>query len=250
MTLRPTVLISGGSGGIGAATARLAAVRGYDVTISYLSDRAGAEATCRSVIDAGGKVLMHQADLSDPDQINALFAAHDAEFPALNAFVNNAGIVAPASTVAQMTAERVAHLMAVNVTGAILAAGAAVRRMSRSSGGEGGAIVNVSSAAARLGSANEYVDYAASKAAIDTLTIGLAREVAGDGIRVAGIRPGIIDTAIHAKGGAPDRADRIGPTVPLGRKGTAEECAEAILWLLSDQASYVTGTTLDVSGGR
>lgn len=250
MTHRPKLLVTGGSGGIGAATARLAAIRGYDVTLSYLSDRAGAEATAEAIAGSGGAALIHQADMADPDQIDALFAAHDARFGSLDAFVNNAGIVDVSAPTEDLSAARITRIMAVNVTGPILAAGHAVRRMARRHGGHGGAIVNVSSAAARLGSANQYVDYAASKAAIDTFTKGLSDENAADGIRVTGIRPGIIDTAIHAKGGTPDRARQMASHVPMKRFGSAEECAEGILWLLSDQASYVTGTILDVTGGR
>lgn len=247
---RPKLLITGGSSGIGAATARLAAERGYDITLSYLSDAASAEAVAQDVRAAGGAALVVQADMADPAQIAALFEAHDAAFGRLDAFVNNAGIVGPAAPTEAFAPERVAQIITVNVTGAILAAGQAVRRMARRHGGSGGAIVNISSAAARLGSANQYTDYAASKAAIDIFTKGLSDENAADGIRVTAIRPGIIDTPIHGKGGEPDRAERIGPSVPMARKGTAAECAQAILWLMSDEASYVTGTILDVSGGR
>ncbi len=250
MSDRRKLLITGGSSGIGAATAQLAATRGYDVTLGYGRDAEGAEATLRAVEEAGGSGIAVRADLADPEAVIALFEEHDRRLGALDAFVNNAGIVAEAARTEDLSAERISRIFEVNVIGAILAAGYAVRRMAHRYGGSGGVIVNVSSAAARHGSAGEYVDYAASKAAIDTFTKGLAEENATEGIRVVGIRPGIIDTPIHGKGGDPGRADRIAATVPMRRKGTALECAEAILRLLSDAAGYTTGTMLDVAGGR
>lgn len=247
---RPAVLVTGASSGIGAATARLAAARGYDVGIGYRADRAGAEAVAADVASAGGQAETLPGDVSDPEALAGVFAAFDARFGRMDAFVNNAGIVDIAAPVEAMDAARLARIFATNLTAAFLAAGAAVRRMGRHHGGNGGVIVNISSKAALLASANHYVDYAASKAGIDILTKGLSDEVAGHGIRVVGIRPGIIDTAIHAKGGAPDRAERLGAQVPIGRMGRAEEVAEAVLWAMSDAASYVTGTTFDVAGGR
>jgi glucose 1-dehydrogenase len=244
---RKTVLITGASAGIGAASARLLAQHGYDVGLGYRTDRAGAEAVARDVEAAGGRAVLLQGDMAVPAEIDAVFAAFDAAFPRLDALVNNAGIVGTKTTVAEMAPERIAQIMAVNVTGAFLVAQGAVRRMQAQGSG---AIVNMSSAAARLASPGQYVDYAASKAAIDTLTQGLAQEVAGQGIRVNAIRPGIIETEIHAKGGEPDRVARLGPLVPMQRPGTADEVAQAVLWLLSDAASYVTGTFVDVSGGR
>ncbi|MCG6903435.1 MAG: SDR family oxidoreductase [Rhodobacter sp.] len=248
--MRKTVLVTGASAGIGAASARLLAQNGYDVAIAWRSDRTGAEAVARDVTAAGGKPVLLQADLEDPGEIERLFGEFDAAFPRLDALVNNAGIVAPKSRVEDMDAARLQAIFQTNVVAAFLVAGQAVRRMSTEHGGAGGAIVNMSSAAARFASPNQYVDYAASKAAIDTLTKGLAEEVGRHGIRVNAIRPGVIETEIHAKGGEPDRVARLGHTVPMGRSGSPSEVAEAVLWLLSDAASYVTGAFLDVSGGR
>jgi len=246
--MRKTVLITGASAGIGAASARRLAQEGYDIGLGYRSDRAGAEAVARDVEAAGRTAVLLRGDMANPSHIDAIFAEFDAAFAQLDALVNNAGIVGLKTTVADMDPARIAEIMAVNVTGAFLVARNAVRRMLAQ--GTGGAIVNMSSAAARLASPNQYVDYAASKAAIDTLTQGLAQEVAGAGIRVNAIRPGIIETALHAKGGEPDRVARLGPTVPMGRSGSADEVADAVLWLLSEQSSYVTGSFIDVSGGR
>ena len=250
METRKAVLITGASAGIGAAVARMAAARGWDVGIGYRSDKAGAQAVAGEVEAAGGHAVLLPGDVSDPAVIPGLFDTFDAAFGRLDALVNNAGIVDVAARVEDMTAERLGVMFATNLTSAFLCAGEAVRRMGTHHGGKGGVIVNMSSKAATLCSANQYVDYAASKAGIDVLTKGLSDEVAGHGIRVVGLRPGIIDTPIHGRGGEPDRADRLGPTVPMGRKGTAEEVAEAVLWLMSDQASYVTGTSFDVAGGR
>ena len=242
-------VITGGSRGIGAATAPLLAAQGHDVVLSYV-DRPDAAATVVASCEAQGvRALAVRADMREPPAIAALFAAADDIGP-LGVLVANAGVVAPQARVEEITAERMAELFAVNVTGAFLCCGEAVRRMSTARGGAGGVIVPVSSAAARLGGSGRYVDYAASKGAIDTQTNGLALEVAGEGIRVAGVRPGIIDTEIHASGGAPGRAHTAGAQTPLGRPGTAQEVAGAIAWLCSDAASYVTGTILDVAGGR
>ena len=242
------LLITGASAGIGAATARLAARQGYDVVVNYNSDSAGAEAVAADVRAAGQKALVIQADVSDPDQIEAMFAAIDAGFGRLDALVNNAGVVDQTAKVTEMTHTRLRRMFDINVIGSMLVAKEAVLRMQ--SHGDGGAIVNISSAAARLGSGNQYVDYAMSKAAIDLFTKGLSDEVVADGIRVTAIRPGLIETEIHAKGGEPGRAQRLAHMVPMKREGSAEEVADAILYLLSDQASYITGTCLDVSGGR
>ncbi len=244
------VLITGASRGIGAATARLAAARGYDVVVNYQQQREAAEAVANSVREQGRRALSVCADISDERQIVNMFQNIDSQLGPLNALVNNAGILLPQSRLEDMTAERLQRLFAVNITGTLLCAREAIARMSVRKGGQGGAIVNLSSMAARLGSPDEYVDYAASKGAVDSLTIGLAKELAADEIRVNAVRPGIIDTDIHASGGEPDRLSRVAPSVPMQRGGRASEVAEAICWLLSDQASYCTGTFIDVSGGR
>lgn len=244
------VLVTGGSRGIGAATARLAAEHGYDVCISYRDRAESAQAVVADVEATGVRALAVPADVSKEQDVVRLFSTAQAELGRLVGLVNNAGVLDRQSTVADLSAERIERILAVNVLGAFLCAREAVRAMSPANGGLGGAIVNVSSRAAVLGGAGEYVDYAASKAAVDTLTIGLSREVAAAGIRVNAVRPGLIETEIHASGGEPGRVGRLGPSVPMGRGGTAEEVAEAILWLLSDQASYVTGSFLEVSGGR
>jgi NAD(P)-dependent dehydrogenase (short-subunit alcohol dehydrogenase family) len=240
------VVITGGSRGIGAATARLCAAAGWDVVVGYATDRAAAEAVVASCRATGGQGLAVQADVAVEADVVTLFAAADG-MGVLTGLVNNAGIVAAAASVRDMTAQRVERMFAVNAVGPFLCAREAVRRMATTGGG---AIVNVSSRASTIGSPGQYVDYAASKGAVDTLTIGLAREVAGDGIRVNAVRPGIIDTDIHAAGGDPERAHRLGPSIPLGRPGTADEVAHAIVWLLGDEASYTTGALLDVGGGR
>ena len=247
---RKIVLVTGASAGIGAATARLAARDGYDVAINYRSDRDGAEATCRAVEAAGGRGLLFQADVSDAQAVRIMFEAIDESLGPLDALVNNAGIVAPLSRIEDMSENRLSGVLSVNVNGTIYPCQQAIRRMSTRHGGKGGVIVNLSSAAALLGAPNQYADYAAAKAAVDTLTKSLALENAADGIRVNAVRPGVIDTAIHAKSGEPDRAKTMAANVPMQRPGTAEEVAEGILFLMSDRASYVTGHILAVTGGR
>jgi len=244
------LLITGGSRGIGRATARLAGRRGWSVAVNFLSNAKAAQETVAAVNDAGGNAVAIRGDVSVEGDVVAMFDAAEQAFSKLDFFVNNAGIVAPGSPLAEMGTDRLRRVFDTNVLGAYLCAREAARRLSKSRGGNGGAIVNVSSAAARLGAPNEYVDYAGSKGAIDTLTIGLAKELGPEGVRVNAVRPGVIDTEIHASGGRPHRAFTIGLTTPLARAGTAEEVAEAILWLLSDAASYVTGALLDVAGGR
>jgi NAD(P)-dependent dehydrogenase (short-subunit alcohol dehydrogenase family) len=243
------VIITGGGRGIGRANALAAAARGYRVVIGYASNKAAADEVVSAIEARNGKALAVKCDVASEQDILALFKAADG-FGTLGALVNNAGIVGPSTRVEDMSAERIQRMMAVNVTGSMLCAREAVKRMSTRHGGEGGVIVNLSSVAAKLGSPNTYVDYAASKGAIDSFTIGLGYEVAGEGIRVAAIRPGLIDTDIHASGGEPDRAHRLAHMVPMKRVGSAEEIANAIVWLMSDEASYVTSAILDVSGGR
>jgi NAD(P)-dependent dehydrogenase (short-subunit alcohol dehydrogenase family) len=245
-----TLLVTGGGRGIGAETARLAAARGYTVCVNYRSNRAAAEAVVVSIESSGGKAVAIGADVSVEADVLRLFETIDARVGRLTALVNNAGVLERQARVEEIDAARISRVFATNVTGAFLCAREAVKRMSAAHGGAGGAIVNVSSRAAQLGAPGEYVDYAASKAALDTLTIGLAREVAGEGIRVNGVRAGIIYTDIHANGGEPGRVDRLGPQLPMKRGGHAIEVARAILWLLSDEASYSTGTFIDVAGGR
>lgn len=242
-------VITGGSRGIGRATALAAAARGYRVVVSYATNEAAAKAVVAEIEAKNGKAIAAKCDVASESDILTLFEAAD-KFGTLGALVNNAGIVGTTSRVEDMPAERIQRMMAVNVTGSILCAREAVKRMSTRHGGKGGVIVNLSSVAAKLGSPNTYVDYAASKGAIDSFTVGLGHEVAGEGIRVAAIRPGLIDTDIHASGGEPDRAHRLAHMVPMKRVGTAEEIANAIVWLMSDDASYVTSAILDVSGGR
>jgi NAD(P)-dependent dehydrogenase (short-subunit alcohol dehydrogenase family) len=243
------VIITGGSRGIGRAAALKAAAGGFKVAVGYASNEAAANEVVAAIEAGNGRAIAVKCDVGVEADILALFKAADT-FGPLGALVNNAGIVGPSIRVEDMTAERITRMLAVNVTGSFLCAREAVKRMSTKHGGSGGVIVNISSVAAKLGSANTYVDYAASKAAIDTFTVGLSQEVATEGIRVVGIRPGLIDTEIHASGGEPDRAHRLAPHVPMKRIGTADEIANAIVWLLSDEASYVTSSILDVSGGR
>jgi NAD(P)-dependent dehydrogenase (short-subunit alcohol dehydrogenase family) len=245
-----TLLITGAGRGIGAASALLAARRGWQVCVNYRSDREAAGAVVRAIEEAGGKAFALQADVAREEEVLRLFAAIDERCGRLDGLVNNAGILARQMRVEQMDAARIGRILATNVTGSFLCAREAVLRMSTRRGGSGGAIVNVSSRAAVLGASGEYVDYAASKAALDALTTGLAKEVADEGIRVNGVRPGLIDTGMHASGGEPGRIARLKGSVPMGRGGEADEVARAILWLLSDEASYTTGSFIDVSGGR
>jgi len=244
------VVVTGASRGIGAATARLAADKGYAVCVNYLSNRQAADGLVDALRTAGAKALAVQADVAVEGDVVRLFKECDAALGRATALVNNAGILERRMRVEEMDAGRLQRVIATNVIGSFLCAREAVRRMSTRHGGAGGAIVNVSSAAARLGSPDEYVDYAASKGAIDTFTIGLAKEVATEGIRVNAVRPGPIHTDIHASGGEPNRIERVKSAVPMQRGGDADEVARAILWLLSDEASYCTGALLDVSGGR
>lgn len=246
----PVLLVTGASRGIGAATARLAATRGYAVCINYLHNRQAADALAAEIETAGGRAMVHRADVGVEAEVVSMFQAIDARLGRLTALVNNAGTLEAQMRVEQMDAARLMRGLQTNVVGSFLCAREAVRRMSTRHGGQGGAIVNVSSMAARLGSPNEYVDYAASKGAIDSFTIGLAREVGGEGIRVNAVRPGLIYTDIHAAGGEAGRVDRLKGSLPLGRGGQPEEVAAAILWLLSSEAAYSTGTFIDVSGGR
>ncbi len=243
-------IITGGSRGIGAATARLAAASGYAVCISYLRNSEAADAVVQDIVNAGGKAMAVAADVSVEDDIMRLFEQVDAQLGRVTALVNNAGILERHMRVEEMDAGRLSRVLAANVIGSFLCAREAVKRMSTRHGGSGGAIVNLSSAASRLGSPNEYVDYAASKGAIDTFTLGLSKEVAAEGIRVNAVRPGVIYTDIHADGGEPGRVDRVKSAVPMLRGGQPDEVAKAILWLLSDEASYSTGAILDVTGGR
>ncbi|MER5861917.1 SDR family oxidoreductase [Kitasatospora sp. NPDC002040] len=244
------MVITGGGRGIGAATAVLAAERGYRVCVNYRADAASAAGVVARIEAAGGTALAVRADVSRSSEVERLFRTVDAELGPLTALVNNAGTLERQGRLDGLDEDRLARIWAANITGPFLCAGAAVRRMSTRYGGRGGAIVNVSSAASRLGSPNEYVDYAASKGALDSMTTGLALEVAAEGIRVNAVRPGLIHTDIHALGGEPARVDRVGPLLPMGRGGRPEEVAEGILYLLSPGASYVTGSFLDLAGGR
>nr|WP_298726979.1 SDR family oxidoreductase [uncultured Ferrovibrio sp.] len=244
------ILITGGSRGIGRAAAIQAGRRGWSVGINYAGNEAAAHDTAKAVQAASGKAVVIKGDIAREADVIAMFDAVEKAFGKLDGFVNNAGIAAPNAALADMPLERLKRIFDVNVLGATLCAREAVRRMAKSRGGKGGSIVNISSVAARLGAPNTFVDYAASKGAIDSLTIGLSKEVGPEGIRVNAIRPGVIETEIHASAGMPDRARQIGAGAPLGRAGTAEEVAEAIVWLLDDASSYVSGAILDVSGGR
>ena len=244
------VLITGAGRGIGAATALRCARQGFDVAVNYARDAQAAADVVAQVRALGRRAVAIAADVSQEADVLRLFAAVDAELGPLTALVNNAGVVDVPARVDEMSHERLVRMFGINVLGSMLCAREAVRRMSTKHGGGGGAIVNLSSAAARLGSPGQYVDYAAAKGAIDTFTLGLAREVAGEGIRVNAVRPGIIATDIHASAGQPDRAAQLAPQVPMKRAGSAEEVAEAIAWLLSDASSYTTGAVIDVTGGR
>jgi NAD(P)-dependent dehydrogenase (short-subunit alcohol dehydrogenase family) len=244
------VLITGGSRGIGAATALLAARAGYAVAVNYSANSLAADEVVRQIRQGGGSAITVQADVAEESQVLAMFEKVDAKLGRLTALVNNAGVVDQTARVDGMSVARLKRMFDINVIGTMVCAREAVKRMSTRHGGAGGAIVNVSSAAARLGAPGQYVDYAASKGAVDTFTIGLAKEVAAEGIRVNAVRPGIIETEIHASGGLPDRARDLAPQVPMQRAGTADEVAQAIVWLMSADSSYTTGAMLDVAGGR
>jgi NAD(P)-dependent dehydrogenase (short-subunit alcohol dehydrogenase family) len=248
--MKPIALITGGSRGIGAATALLVARAGYAVAVNYQSNSLAADEVVRLIRAEGGTAITVQADVAHEDQVLAMFAKVDAKLGRISALVNSAGVVDVASRVDAMSVARLKRMFDTNVVGSFVCAREAVRRMSTAHGGEGGVIINLSSVAATLGSPGQYVDYAASKGAIDTFTVGLAREVANEGIRVNAVRPGVIDTEIHASGGQPDRATQLAGAIPMKRPGTAMEVAQAIVWLMSDAASYTTGALLDVGGGR
>jgi NAD(P)-dependent dehydrogenase (short-subunit alcohol dehydrogenase family) len=250
VTASGPLLVTGGSRGIGAAIARRAAAAGYDVALTYERDRAAADALVAEITASGRRALAIQVDVAREEDVLRAFHTLDVTFGPLRALVNNAGISGGLSRVAEATHAQLERVMAVNVIGAMLCAREAVRRMSNAYGGRGGAIVNVTSKAARIGSPGEWVHYAASKAALETFTLGLAREVAGEGIRVNAVAPGLVTTEIHAAAGDPDRPTRLAPAIPMGRAGTPEEIAGAVLWLLSPEASYVTGAILDATGGR
>jgi NAD(P)-dependent dehydrogenase (short-subunit alcohol dehydrogenase family) len=247
--MRKVLIVTGGGRGIGAATARLAAERGYAVCVNYVRNQGAAQTLVREIEDTGGRAIAVAGDISSERDVENLFESVDKAFGSVTALVNNAGILELQMRVERMEAARLHRVFATNIVGAFLCAREAVRRMSTRNGGEGGSIVNISSGAARSGAPGEYVDYAASKAAIDTLTVGLAREVATEGIRVNCVRPGFIYTEIHASGGEPNRVDRVKALAPMRRGGQAEEVARAVLWLLSDEASFTTGSFIDVTGG-
>ena len=248
--MNKVLLVTGGSRGIGAATALLAAQNGWSVAVNYTANSLAADEVVRQIRAAGGQAMSVQADVADEAQVLRMFSHIDAKFGRLSGLVNNAGVVDVTARVDQMSVARWKRMFDINVIGSMICAREAVRRMSTQHGGEGGSIVNVSSAASRLGSPGQYVDYAAAKGAIDAFTIGLAKEVAAEGIRVNAVRPGLIETEIHASGGLPNRVKELQHLVPAQRGGTAEEVAQGIVWLLSDSASYTTMSFLDISGGR
>ena len=250
MAHKKSLLVTGASSGIGAATAVLASKHGYNVGVHYNTDLKGAQMVAQMCEQEGAVTHMLQADLAKPEDVEKLFTEFDAAFPGLDALINNAGIVDRPQRVDEMSYDRLRRMVDINLIAPMMVAKEAVLRMSTAYGGDGGVIINTGSAAARLGSGGQYVDYAATKAGIDIFTKGLSDEVASEGIRVVAIRPGLIETAIHAKGGLPDRCDDLADTVPMRRAGEADECAHAILFLLGEGASYITGTSVDVSGGR
>ena len=250
MATDTTILVTGGSRGIGEAICLLAAELGHAVAVNYTRDEAAAERVVAAIRERGGRAVAIRGDVASEDDVAALFARVDAELPPLAGLVNNAGIVDQPARVVDMTRARLERMFAVNVHGSFACAREAVRRMSTKNGGRGGSIVNLSSAAAKLGAPGQYVDYAASKGAIESFTLGLAKEVAAEGIRVNAVRPGIIDTDIHASGGVPDRVAQMVPLLPMQRAGSAREVAEAIVWLLGPGSSYTTGSIVEVTGGR
>jgi NAD(P)-dependent dehydrogenase (short-subunit alcohol dehydrogenase family) len=250
MAMSRVALVTGGSRGIGASCALLAAQQGWSVAVNYTQNSLAADEVVRQIRAAGGTAIAVQADVGDEGQIKKMFETVDAKLGRLSALVNNAGVVDMPQRVDEMSAERLDRMFRINITGSFICAREAVRRMSTKHGGTGGVIVNLGSAAARLGSPGQYVDYAAAKGAIDVFTLGLGKEVAAEGIRVNAVRPGLIDTEIHASGGLPNRARELAHLVPMQRPGTADEVARAVVWLMSDDSSYTTGSVIDVTGGR